>query len=236
MKHVIDAGTDAASLLLFDPGSLPEDFDTATHPDPVGLLERIQGEGRAYWIDTHADGAYVLHAYVDEPIPESLAPHTRNPVVVEAFQVPTGRLYFTGSEYAGTGVDAGLSRYPHMGGHLETRPGVYRLTIYEAEYPADLDEDVLRQEVTPGAFRVHQTMGCFVWLAILCAVGFAIALFGDLLKRWRYYLLPIFAAGVAWPFVLARLPPYRETHERYRAIQREHPAYVARLEWRGERS
>src|SRR5262245_7710284 len=161
MKHVIDAGTDAASLLLFDPRALPEDFDTATDPDPVGLLERMQGEGRAYWIDTHADGAYVLHTYVDEPVPESLAAHMRNPVVVESFQVPSGRLYFTGSEYAGAAVDAHLSRYPHMGGYLEARPGVYRLTVYETEYPEDLDEDLLRQEVAPGAFRLHQSMGCF---------------------------------------------------------------------------
>ena len=231
VKHVIEAGTDAATLILYDPATLPNDFDTSTHDDPVALLEGLHAEGRVYWINTGADGSYTLHAYVDEPIPPSLEPHVKDPVTVDAFHVPSGRLYFVGSEFSGFGVDAALERYPHMGGSFTIRPGIYRLTLAEMDYPEGLEEDLLRQAVTPGSFSLHQGMGCFVWLAILCAIGFAVVLVGEFFRPWRPYFIPLLVLGIVLPFVIARLRPYRETSQRYRAIQREHPAYVARLEW-----
>lgn len=231
VKHVIESGTDAATLILYDPAVLPSDFDTSTHDDPVGLLEGLHAEGRVYWINTGADGSYSLNAYVDEPIPDYLKPHAHDPITVEAFHVPSGRLYFVGSEYAGSGIDAALTRYPHMGGSFNIRPGVYRLTMSRGEYPDGLQEDLLRQGVTPGAYGLHQAMGCFVWLAILCAFGFAAALVWEFFRPWRPYLLPLLVFGIGLPFLIARLRLYRETSERYRAIQREYPSCIARLEW-----
>jgi hypothetical protein len=232
MKHIVEAGTDAATLALFDPAAMPEDAPARLLADPADLMEDLVQAGRAYRIDTHADGSYTLHGYVDEPLPDGIAPYVRDPVTVENFQVPSGRVYFAGAEYAGPDMEASLSRYK-MGEPFDVRPGVYRLTVYEAEFPEGLDEDLLREATPGGTYSLHQSMGCFVWLAILSAIGLAVTLFGEILKPWRYYLIPIFGTGLAWPFVLARLKPYRETHERYRAIQREHPAYVARLEYRG---
>jgi hypothetical protein len=234
MKHVIEAGTDAASLILYDPGVLPTEFDTSSHDDPVGLLEQLHSEGRVYWINTGADGSYLLHAYVDEPIPPTLEPHIQDPIAVAGFQVPSGRLYFVGSEFCGSGVDAALARYPHMGGWFTIAPGIYRLTMARTVYPDALQEDLLRQEVTPGAYALHQSMGCFVWLAILCAIGFAVAVFGEIFRPWRVYLLPVLAFGMAAPFVLARFRLYRETSAKFRAIEREYPSVVARLERKGE--
>ena len=232
VKHVIEAGTDAATLILYDPEVLPTDFDSGTHDDPVGFLEQLHAQGRVYWINTGADGAYLLHAYVDEPIPFSLGAHFKDPVVVEAFHVPSGRLYFVGSEFAGSGVDAALERYSHMGGSFTLRPGVYRLTMARAEYPDGLQENLLRQEVTPGAYGLHQSMGCFVWLAILCAFGFAATLVAEFFRPWRPYLLPLLVLGIALPFIVARLRLYRETRNQWRAIEREHPSCVAQLEWK----
>jgi hypothetical protein len=230
VKHIIEAGTDAASLILYDPAVLPSDFDTSTHDDPVGLLEGLHAQGRVYWINTEADGAYLFHAYVDEPIPSVLEQHVKDPTIVEAFQAPSGRLYFVGSEFCGSGVEAALKQYPHMGGSFTLSPGVYRLTLADMEYPDGWHENLLRNEVTAGAYGLHQSMGCSVWLAILCAIGFAVAVFGEIFRPWRPYLLPPLAFGVAAPFVLARIRLYRETSERYREIQRQHPAYVAHLE------
>jgi hypothetical protein len=233
MKHILEAGTDAATLLLFDPAALPPDFDARVQQDGTDFFDQLTAQGLAYWINTSADGNYTLHAYVDEPVPDALGPHLRNAVTVDAFQAPSGRLYFAGAEYARPTVDAELERYPHMGASFTARPGTYRLTLSETEFPEGLDEEMLRGAVPAGAYGLHQSMGCFVWLAFLSAIGLGVTLFG-LLWPWRYYLIPLFAAGIAWPFVLARLKPYRETNERYRAIQREHPGYVARLEYRGE--
>lgn len=48
MKYVIEAGTDAASLLLFDPAALPADFERRFQHDAVETLERLAGDGSAF--------------------------------------------------------------------------------------------------------------------------------------------------------------------------------------------
>jgi hypothetical protein len=46
MRHVIEAGTDASSLLLFDPGALPEDFERLFQTGSAEILERLDREGK----------------------------------------------------------------------------------------------------------------------------------------------------------------------------------------------
>ena len=49
MKHVVEAGTDAASLLLFDPHTLPEEFDAANRDgDPTEILNDLHDQGRLF--------------------------------------------------------------------------------------------------------------------------------------------------------------------------------------------
>ena len=69
MRYLLQAGTDAASLLLFDPAALPADFERQFQSEPVEVLDRLTRCGQAFWINVDGDGSYLLHAYVDEPIP-----------------------------------------------------------------------------------------------------------------------------------------------------------------------
>jgi len=222
-----------ASLLLFDPGALPEDFDARTRGDPYELLEQLTEAGRAYWINTGADGAYLLHAYVDEPVPIALQPYLRDPLTAEAFAVPTGRLYFTGAEYGFREDDRFLQKHPHMGGAFTARPGVYRLKLWRTEYPDGLPEQLLRQQVSPWGYRLHQGMG---WLVMTAALGFAGLSVAALLtprEVWLRYLLPVWGLLVLLPILVARLRAYREARERFRGIERQFPSVVAQLEFRG---
>src|SRR5262245_55618691 len=99
MKHVVEAGTDAAEVLLFDPGSLPEDFDARIQDDPASLLERMMQEGRVCVTETGGDGFFLLHAYVNEPLPAELQRYAHELRVVERYLVSSGRVYFSGVEY-----------------------------------------------------------------------------------------------------------------------------------------
>src|SRR5437667_2283717 len=48
MRHIIETGTDGATLCFFDPAALPADFDQRLADDPVSAFEELQKEGR-FW-------------------------------------------------------------------------------------------------------------------------------------------------------------------------------------------
>ena len=116
MRYMIEAGTDAGSLLLFDPKALPADFERLFQNDAGEILDRLTRSGQAFWINTEGDGSYLLHAYVDEPIPAELWACVHNPEAVTDFQVPSGQLFLTGAEYAFREDRGFLDKHPHMGG------------------------------------------------------------------------------------------------------------------------
>jgi hypothetical protein len=234
MRHIVEAGTDAASLLLFDPGVFPEDFDGRSLDDAVDVLRELTEAGTVRWIDTGGDGGYLLHAYVDEPVPSSLQPYLYDPITVEALPSPTGRLYFTGVEYVFRDDDRQLRKHPHMGGFFAVPPGVCRLTLWRTEYPEGFHEgfrDRLREQVSPWAFRLHQRiMGCLVAIVLFGLVGLAVAAILTPREFWMRWLLPPWVLLLLLPFIVARLRPYREAAKRLREIEREYPSIVALLE------
>jgi hypothetical protein len=233
MKHIVEAGTDAATLVLFDPAGLPPDFNRRFKEEPVELFEELNAAGKTYSFDAGADGSYLLHAYVDEPVPSPLAPYAHDPIVVERFQVPSGRLYFTGQEYAFQDDDAFLRKYPHMSGCFDVQPGAYRLTLFRMEYPDGLQEQDLREQLTAWQFRVHQSMGSFVTMAVLGLIALAAAVFVLPRAWWLQGCLPIWIVLVILPFALSRLGTYRQAQERWLEVQRGYPSIVAQLEFTG---
>lgn len=233
MRHVVEAGTDAAAVLLFDPAALPPDFDRRAAEDPADLLDELHQAGTVFSTDTGGDGRYLLHAYVDEPVSPHLEPFLRDPVVVESFPVPGGQLYFSGAEYGFREDASFLQRYPHMGGCFELPPGTYRLTLWRTEYPDNLAEQRLRQEVSPLAYQLHQGMGCCVGMAVLAFLGLVVAIFRAPAAPWRPGLFLALGTLAILPLALARSGAYRAARQRFREIERELPSFVAQLEYRG---
>ncbi len=232
MRFVIEAGTDAAEVILFDPESLPADFDAQVQDDPAAVLERLMGEGRAFVTETGGDGRFLLHAYVNEPVPVELGEHTRDPRVIDPFLAASGRLYFAGVEYAFRNDDSFLQKYPHMGGYFEVPPGVYKLTMYRTEYPGGLQEERLRQQVSGFRFWLHRGMGWLVTLAVLSLIGLVVGYFNFPRQPAYSGLLLGLAFLVALPIVVYRSKPFQETKMCYERIQREYPTMIAWLEAR----
>src|SRR6187401_2526527 len=117
MHYLIEAGTDAAAVVLFDPASLPEEFDG--NEDPIELFEELSAAGRLHYQETGADGGYLLHFYVNEKLPEYLTPYLRETKTYDSFHLDSGRLFFAGAEYSYHHDDQRLQRYPHMGGFCQ---------------------------------------------------------------------------------------------------------------------
>jgi hypothetical protein len=233
MRYLIEAGTDAGSVLLFDPGALPADFERAFQTDNVELLAKLTRLGQAFWINTEGDGAYLLHAYVDESIPAELWEFVHSPESVLEFQVPSGQLFFTGSEYAFREDPSFLEKHPHMGGSVAIRPGVYQVTVYHAAYPDDLLEDQFRAAVSPQQYRLWKSMTVLIPLGIAAWIGLIVIYFTTARVPFRQYLSPMLALIFALPFVIRWSNSYRSLKARFFSLEKEFPSLVARLAYRG---
>jgi hypothetical protein len=232
MRYVIEAGTDAASLLLFDPGALPPDFEQRLQTGTLEISVRLDEEGKVCWISTEGDGGFSLHAYVDEPIAEQLLANLFDPVRVESFPVPTGRVFFTGSEYAFRDDDQLLRQHPHMGGFFTIRPGAYRLNLYRGVYPSGALEQRFGSESSTWEFILWNSMRVLIPLAVAAWIGLVVIFFTRSRVPWPPLLAPSLGLIFVLPFLVRRLETYRLARERYASLEREYPSFIAELEYR----
>ncbi len=177
MRYVIEAGTDASSLLLFDPGALPQDFERSFQTGSGEILERLDREGRVCWITVDGDGGYSLHAYIGERVPRELERCAVEPETIDEFHVPTGRLIFAGSEYAFREDDSFLRNHPHMGSSFLVPPGVYRLKVFRTQYPKRFVEQLFRNQASPWEYCLWNSMILLIPLAVAAWIGLVVIFF-----------------------------------------------------------
>jgi hypothetical protein len=230
VDHALEGGTDAASMVIFDPGALPADFDAQWKTDAAAQVEQLTREGRLYWLNTCADGSYTLGVYVGDGLPKRLHPFAKRLDVREKYPVASGRLYFTGIEYAFRADDSLLRKYRHMGESIELAPGEYRAEFFEFDYPPDFHEDLLEKRLPSAQFRAHQLMN------VLAPIGCmsVLALFGSKAflgwAEWLTFALPFGIALVALPLLWSRLPAYKQAASVYKGIGKEFPGYGVLLQ------
>jgi hypothetical protein len=137
MKHIIEAGTDVATVCFFDPAALPENFNERAKQDPYEAAAEQAKEGRIWSQETGADGGYLFHFYVDEEVPELILKHAVDPKAVPSLLVPSGDIWACGVEYAARDPEnetGGLAKFPHMGGRCSVPPGEYAVTVWRMEW------------------------------------------------------------------------------------------------------
>jgi hypothetical protein len=225
MDYTLRGGTDAGSMVIFDPAALPDDFDAKQQNNPVSQIEELMRAGRMFWLDTHADGAHSLGVYPGDRLPGRLRPYAKTLEACDPFHVPSGRLYFTGVEYAFRDDPALLRRYLHMGEAAQVPAGRYRAVFFEFDYPADFHEEILRQALPAGPYRLHQLMNALVPVGCLCVLGLLGSLFFLAWTVWLTVALPCGLVLVTLPIMLSRLPGYRQAHAVYKDIQEAFPDY-----------
>lgn len=223
MKHIIETGTDAATLAVFDPAALPSDFD-ALDERQTDALRDLHDKGELFCIEPGADGGYLFHVFVEESFPTYLTPFLLDPIETQCFKVPSGKIYCSGAEYAFRKDRTRLKENPGMGGSFTVPAGIYRATMLRSEYPENLMEDELKQSVSMLAFKAHQNVGCFIVLAFLSLVFFLLAFF----KFPQFILLAAILAFVlmAVPFLIFRSRSYAVTQALWNEIERKYPSVV----------
>src|ERR1043165_954940 len=116
MRHVIETGTDAATLCFFDPAALPTEFDERVKDDQVTAFDELKKQGCLWWKDLGSDGAYLFHFYVDSDVPAQILKYSQDAEEVPTFVVPGGKIWACGAEYAGRKPEEQLPKFSYMGG------------------------------------------------------------------------------------------------------------------------
>lgn len=229
VRREAEAGTDAAGLCLYDPAALPDEFDRLCAQDLHAALECAQDDGRLIFANTGSDGAFLLHLYVDEPLPEAIARYAVEPLDCE-LAVPSGQLVFCGSEYAHKHETPATKKHPHMleRTRLEVPPGQYRVRLFRTEYPDDIHEARLKATVPGSAERVFRTVNALIAASIVGVLA-GLLLLATPVRGWLWWYAPILVVLVLVTSGLRRSRGFQQAQARWDSIQRELPSIVAQL-------
>jgi len=230
MRHEIEAGTDAAELLLFDPEAIPAGLDARSLDPGSEPLERLDRQGVICMVHPGGDGVYRIHVYVDEPVASRFTAFVRSTRRFERFPIPSGRLRFAGLEYALREENVLLRGHPHPGGAIDVRPGTYRLTLLRLVYPPRLAQGLFRAEAPTAEYLAWNSMNLLIPIAIAAWIGLVVIFFTTVRVPF-----PDSAAGVlcllfSLPFVVRRLDVFAAARARFQRLEAEHPPFVASLE------
>ncbi len=141
MAHFrLPAGTDVAEMALFDIDALHQ----TRCPDAEGLEELVKQQALVR-LPTGADGGYLLHLYVDEPIPDNVMRYClADDKLIGMFSSQNGRVAFGGVE--STYQNFKLNKF--IRADADIAPGPYTFTAFHT----DISDEILAR-----AIRVENT-------------------------------------------------------------------------------
>jgi hypothetical protein len=227
MIFKVKAGTDAASLVLFDPQSLPEGWDQQwKQGESIDELAALDDDGRLFWINTEGDGDYSLHAFLDESTPAQLIEFVAESRDANQFQVLSGQVCFAGAEYIFRDDNSALQRDPDMGSVFPVANGKYDVALRVMTYPEHFIEEHFKARTTPSQSIAYQTFNRLV----PCSIVFVFAAIASLFLESfvvRAVLVSSAALLLFGVFAVNRLAAYKSAVQVRTEIEGEYPDYVA---------
>ena len=169
MRHVLEASTDGGSVVLWDPGALPDGFDVGYAADDSACVDAVFSVPTAYAFPDTGDGSFFLHLWIDEVIADDYERELVDIASLEGItdpeflNVPTGRLHYGGIEYIFR--DRNPDSEGHMGASCTVEPGTYRLAAYQTGYSRLEIRRMVSEAMPPlsGSFLMILLSGIFKW-------------------------------------------------------------------------
>lgn len=209
----LSGGTDVAGIALFDIDALP-----ASRPEDSTLVA-LEESGRLIRFPTEGDGGYLLHLFVDQPIPEDLLRYClAEDTLTGVFKTEQGNIAFGGIESAFVGFKP--NRQIRADGAIP--PGEYSYTAFHTEFPDELVIRTLQVEANSTE----------VWLSRAPVVVFlaTIALAVALLAAQRFALAALAPlVGYFAAKLICKAPAYQDIESRRKAAQLDLPNIVVEL-------
>jgi hypothetical protein len=231
MREIVETGTDVAAIAIGDPsllGSLRAARDMA---ETRTALSNAVASGALWRTDTGADGAFLVHVFVDEEPDTPIRRFLQDPITVDRFPVPSGRL-LVGGEEEFVGIDRERERRA-MGREIDITAGEYHFTAYRVEAPPGTLTTRFAEQATPIQRRAWSFGNALIPICVLISVA-AIAVSVTIYLRTAsagFALSALTSPAIAWWFQ-ARFrarPPYRAAESLFRRIERELPSVVVVL-------
>lgn len=198
MLHKSFIGTDVAQLALWDVQHTRTGAESMELSEVDDLWKADALGGRVFFINTGSDGAWDVHLYVDEPVPDERLQFYKTLNRRFLLRCPSGRLIADGAEY----YMASAEDSPGSEDALQIPPGDYELQLHELcagdlDDPAHLTTVVSRDDLDYYLSRnsgfgwgcVGLIAGAIIgaithWYWGLC-IGMGVIIWGGV-KRWRH--------------------------------------------------
>jgi hypothetical protein len=226
MRIIVETATDVAAVAVADPtliGALREARDYAQF---VAVRSQAEASGALWRTDTGADGAYLFHIFLEEEPPSDLRRQFEDPISMERFRVPSGRLVVAGEEC----LAGSQALSPALGQEVEVPAGTYRLTAFRVEDRDDVTDRRWKTEAPPEqqrAWRIGNSLAALSVIAVLAAIVGAVVLYlatSSVLLAILSCTLPLLVGG--WSRRYRRGALFRAAEDAFRKIEREMPSIV----------
>jgi hypothetical protein len=197
MHIAIRTGTDIAAVGAGDPSLLASLLETKGRGFDRQRADLVASH--ALWrAETGADGAYLIYLYVNEDPPAAIGSPLKDPIVIDRFQVPSGRLLVAGEDVL-LGARS-LSEYPQMGQEVQIGAGQYTLTAFRSEAADELLEQRFLERATPDERRAwalgNRLAGVCFFLSVVALVAAYFTYLRTLSPIAAF--LPLIVATAAW--------------------------------------
>lgn len=213
----LSAGTDVAEMALFDVDALPRRL-----PRDVEDFAPLTSHGQMVQFPVGADGGYLLHLFVDEPVPASTMRYCfADDKLSGDFHTAKGRIAFGGLESA----YAEFKPNPSIRADGSIEPGRYGYTAYRTDFPDELITQAIRVERTTGERWLMRAPALATYS--LLTASLALAITGQFGVAGLAFLSSILAC-----YWLQRLPGYRTLAARRKQAQLTFPSIVVELRFK----
>jgi hypothetical protein len=213
--HCLPAGTDVAEMALFDIDAMPQ-----ARPPDAKAVDQLAAQERLIRLPTGSDGAYLLHLFVDEAIPDRVLQFCI------ADDKLIGRFNSTGGRIAFGGVESAFQDFKpnqFIRSDVLVPPGRYAYTAYRTDIPDEIVDQATRVESTP-AERWLSRAPLLITLTTL-ALAFTLAA----VSGRSLVVLPVLMAAYFALKIVKRTPSYKALLARRREAQLAFPSIVIEM-------
>jgi hypothetical protein len=220
MKLILEGGTDVAQVALFCREDLP---DSTPNDESVSAMEQRDTLIR---LSTGADGAYLLHLYVDEPIEEHVFRFcVQDDSLSGRFTTKNGKVGFGGLE----STSSQFTPNNNIRADGEIAQGSYQYTAYHTEYPDEHIEGAVIDAIGNEGMRYLNRPTLILWPTLL-AVAILLVL---TISRSLLFAIPAILVAMAGGLLYIRYvrsAKYLQLQQQKREVERNYPGIVIRLE------
>lgn len=242
MPTVIEAGSDAACLCLYDPSAVPEALSSAKGRGRQKIIDQIVAKQRAWLLRTGGDGSFVVRIYVNEHVPDELSHRAKEKTEGSRLTLETDQLCLTGIEdVRRQATDAGDEPIRIAPG-LSLPPGTYELSMWTFNWPEKAIADAYQKRAIAefGAerwARYRKRSRFDVPIVISLMLSGVFCFFATLTKTGRNYFgwQGLVGLWALWLVAIQVIPRLRleKDGERFaqllRETERDFPDYVLQL-------